>query len=162
MRTTTRRLLAATAALGGLLGIHAAAAAATVVQDPSSCKRYGLNTTGGLYQDFGAFPVSGIRDAVGSGTDFACPLVRPIEAGAGGLRVTLAGSYHDLLCYLYSDTYQGVLLGYAGTYLNSTYGPTSLALPQSAVPMWSVQAVYCLFPVDTPFSDVVTSIRLDL
>jgi len=162
MRTTTRRLLAAISALAGLLGVHAGAAAATAVQDASSCRHYGLNTVGGLYQDYGVGYMSGVRDAVGSGTDFVCPLVRASEAGAGGLRVTFPGSYHQLLCVLYSDSNAGSKIAPTSAYLDSTSGPTSLTLPQSQIPMWSVQAVYCLFPVAPAYSQVLTSLRLDL
>lgn len=141
------RALASLALGSALIGMHGSAMALTT-EHGSICKPYGYSNTAGLYAS-----IYGVSNYSGAGLGVICPVVRTVAAPAGGFSVwvdvsTASGSFS---CTLYSTNYNGTYLGAVSF---SGVGTHLLTLPQSQVPYYSSQSVYCYMPNNGTVYDI--------
>lgn len=149
-KTGTLRALAPIALVAGsLLGVHGSAAALTT-EHGNTCKPYGNSATSGLYSY-----VSGVYNYSSASMGVACPVVRTIAAATTGYSVWVDGSASTgtttctLYSYSFSDTYLGAI-----SFSATGVFDRLLTLPQSQVPAYSSQVLYCYVPVNGSLYDV--------
>jgi hypothetical protein len=145
------RALASLALGSALIGLHGSAMALTT-EHGSICKPYGNSNTAGLFSS-----IYGVGNYSGGALSIICPVVRTVPAPAGGYSVWVDGksaASDTTSCSLYSINYDGSYLGVASF---SAPGPTFtrlLTLPQSQVPFFSSQSVYCYVPNNGSITDI--------
>jgi hypothetical protein len=134
---------------GALLGVHGSAAALTT-EHATVCKPYGNSAASGLYSY-----INGVYNYSGAAMGVACPIVRTIAAPAGGYGVWVDGtaSTGTISCTLYSYDYTGAYMG-AASFTATGVFDRQLTLPQSQVPTYSSQVLYCSVPANGGLFDV--------
>jgi len=141
MKSLSRLVLSALFGFVALIGMQTSAFALTT-QHATICKPYGNSNTAGLYSYVtGAFNYSGASMSV------ACPVVRTTAAPASGFSVWVDGTAASgtISCSLYSYNYNGTFLGSTSFSATGVFD-RQLTLPQSQVPTYSSQVVYCYVP----------------
>jgi hypothetical protein len=135
--------------VAALAGMHNSASALTT-EPGASCKPYGNSNTAGLYSY-----VSGVYNYSGGSMSVACPVVRTVAAPAGGYSVWVDGSASSgtTSCTLYSYNYTNAYLGSVSFSATGVFDRL-LTLPQSQVPTFSSQVVYCYVPANGALYDV--------
>lgn len=134
---------------GSLMGVHGSAAALTT-EHGSTCKPYGNSATSGLYSY-----ISGVYNYSTASMGVACPVVRNGEAATTGYSVWVDGSASNgtTSCTLYSYSFGDNYLGSISFSATGVFDRL-LTLPQSQVPAYSSQVVYCYVPVNGSLYDV--------
>jgi hypothetical protein len=123
----------------GLFGLQGSAMALTQ-QSGTICRphNYANGNNAVLYTD-----TSGIYNFEAAAHQVDCPIVRTTTAGASGLHVWVGGKGSSY-CGLFSYDFYGTYLG--STAFQSTAAQTfahEFVLPQSQVPAYSSQSIYC-------------------
>jgi len=121
--------------------MHSPAFALTT-QQGSICKPYANVSPTGLSSQ-----LNGIYNFSGAAMNVICPVVRTAAAPAGGFSVWVDGnaSSGTAYCYLYSYNYNQQFMGATSFTATGTFS-NLLTLPQSQVPTYSSQAVFCGLP----------------
>lgn len=139
-RSFFMRTLASLALGSALIGLHGSAMALTT-EHGSICKPYGNSNTGGLYAS-----ILGVANYSGAGLSVICPVVRTVTVptdGSFSVWVDVSTASGSFSCGLYSVNYDGT---YLGSVSFSGVGTHLLTLPQTVVPFFSSQSVYCYMP----------------
>ena len=107
----------------------------------------------------GAGPnVNGFTNSTSSGVNVVCPIVRVSQPPAGGLTVWIDGyaGNQPTFCTLYSYNYYntGGPIGSVSTTINSGYFDVLLTLPQSQVPFYSSQVLWCFLAPGGNIKDI--------
>jgi len=136
-------------ALAVLAGMHGSASALTT-EHGTSCKPYGNSSTAGLYSY-----VSGVYNYSGAYMSVACPVVRTVAAPAAGFSVWVDGtaSTGTASCTMYSYNYNNTYLGSISFSATGIFDRL-ITLPQSQVPTYSSQVVYCYMPANGALFDI--------
>ena len=144
-----RRSLSAVALLFALFGAHGSAFALTT-EHATICKPYGNSNTPGLYSY-----VNGAYNYSGAAMGVVCPIIRTVEAGTGGYSVWVDGTAASgtAYCSIYSYSYTNTYLGSVNFTATGAFDQ-KVTLPQSMVPMYSSQALYCYLPNSGGLFDV--------
>jgi hypothetical protein len=145
----SRRTLSGLAIVFSLMGLHGSALALTT-EHATVCKPYGNSNTGGLYSY-----ISGVFNYSGSAMGVACPVVRTVAAPATGFSVWVDGtaSTGTVSCTLYSYNFNNTYLGSVSFSATGVFDQL-LTLPQSQVPTYSSQVVYCYLPANGGLFDI--------
>lgn len=147
MNCSIKTVSSAAAALFVLLGAQSAFALTT--EHATICKPYGNSSTSGLYSY-----TSGVYNYSNSAMSVICPVVRTAAAGTAGFSVWVDGtSSGTTSCTLYSYNYTGAYLGSISFSAAGRFDRL-LTLPQSQVPTYSSQAVYCYLPTNGSLNDI--------
>ena len=147
MNCSIKTVSSATAALFVLLGSQSAFALTT--EHATICKPYGNSGTAGLFSY-----TNGVYNNSGTAMGVICPVVRTVAAGAAGYSVWVDGtSSSTTSCTLYSYNYAGAYLGSTSFSATGRFSRL-LTLPQSQVPTYSSQAVYCYLPTNGSLNDI--------
>jgi len=145
------RALAALALGLALMGLHGSAMALTT-EHGTICKPYGNSNTAGLYAS-----IYGVANYSGAGLAVICPVVRTVTVPAGSsFSVWVDGSAaasDTTYCSLYSTNYDGSYLGAASFSATGAFSRL-LTLPDTQVPYYSSQSVYCYVPNNGNLYDI--------
>jgi hypothetical protein len=132
----------ASLALAAFAFLAAPSAQALTTEHGTICKPYGNSNQSGLYSY-----ISGAFNYSGNSLGVACPVVRTVAAPSTGFSVWVDGSAGSgtASCTMYSYNFTGAYLGSVSFSATGTFDRL-LTLPQSQVPTYSSQVVYCYLP----------------